>query len=49
LLFLTQDYSGDQINNEMGESRGTYGEEERFIQVFGCKTRGKETIWKKKA
>lgn len=29
----------------MGEACSTYGEEEEFVQVFGRKTRRKETKW----
>jgi len=32
--------------NEMGGTCSTYGEEERCIQGFGGKTRGKETTWR---
>jgi len=39
-------YSGEQIKkNEMGLACGTYANQERCIQGFGEKTRGKETTW----
>jgi hypothetical protein len=46
-VLLTKYYSGDQIKNiEIGRTRSTYGEEERFMQGFNGKTLGKETTWK---
>jgi hypothetical protein len=32
--------------DEMGESRGTYGGEKKCIQCFGLETCRKETAWK---
>jgi hypothetical protein len=41
--------SGDLIKkNEMGRACGTYGGEERCIQVFGGDTGGMDTNWKAK-
>jgi hypothetical protein len=42
-------HSPNQIKKNMGRACGTYGEQERRIQRFGRKTRGKETTWKTQA
>jgi hypothetical protein len=34
------------IQKEMGGACGTYGEDKKYVQVFGGATRGKKTSWK---
>jgi hypothetical protein len=48
-LYSSPNFSGDEIENEMGGACSTYGGEGRCIQGFVVETRGKETTWETQA
>jgi hypothetical protein len=48
-LYSSPDIIRQVKANEVGEACGTHGKGEKSVQVFGRKSRRKETTWKTKA